>query len=130
MDFRKVSIHLISNWFRSSCLQIFNKIGFIKNFTGKHLCWSHFSLWKDSSTDIFLWILCNFPRNIIYRTPPDDCSCWFLHSNQGFIHWSHPVCFFLYFCPFLIDNWKLWEFVQKVYKNEDFFTFCSSLSKC
>ena len=35
------------------------------------------SLKRDSDTVIFLWIFCNFSKNLIYRTPPDDCSCWF-----------------------------------------------------
>ena len=54
--------------FRSSCLQVFNKIGVLKNFarfTGKHLCWSIFliklqrfrsatSLKRDFNTGVFL----------------------------------------------------------------------------
>ena len=55
------------------------------------------SLKRDSDTCIFLWIFCNFSKHLIYRTPPDDCSCWFLHSNQSFINWSHFVCFDLHF---------------------------------
>ena len=55
------------NTSRSSCLQIFLKIGILKsfaNFTGKQLCWSlflknshteGFQLYrKDSNTDVFL----------------------------------------------------------------------------
>ena len=52
------------------------------------------SLKIDFGTGIFLWIFCNFSKNLSYRTPLDDCSCWFLCSNQSFIHWSHFVHFF------------------------------------
>ena len=37
-------------------------------------------------------------------------------------------CFFLRFFSFIIDNCNC-EFVQKGYKNEDFFTFYNNLSK-
>ena len=101
------------NWFRSCCSQLFYKIGILKNFakfTGKHLCCSHFVtklqvsrletlLRRYCSTGIFQWILCNFSKNLIYRTPPDNCPCWFLHFNQVFIYWSHfahfPFIFYL-----------------------------------
>ena len=85
------------------------------------------SLKRDSSTGIFLWIFFNFSKNLIYRKPPDHCSCWFLCSNQSFTHWSHFVCFFPSF--FFLYHWQLQlcEFIQKVSKNEDFFTFYNSL---
>ena len=40
----------------------------------------------------------------IFRTPPHDCSCWFLHYNHDFIHWSHFLCFILHFHLFIKDN--------------------------
>ena len=49
----------------------------------------------------------------------NECSCWFLCSHQGFIHWSH-FSFFLSLFPFIIDNCN-YEFVPKGYKNEDFY---------
>ena len=70
----------------------------------------------DPGTGIYLWIFHNFSKNLVYRTPPDNCSCWFLCSN----HWSHFIHFFLRFFPFIIDNWI------KVSKNEEFFTFYNS----
>ena len=39
------------------------------------------SLKRGSSTGIFLWILCNFPKTFIYGAALDDCSCWFLQSS-------------------------------------------------
>ena len=71
MDFRKENIHVIPPWFRSNRLQIFCKIGVLKNsakFMETHLCWSLFSkrlqvswpetsLKRDFSRGIFLWIL-------------------------------------------------------------------------
>ena len=59
---------------RSSRSQMFFKIGILKNFaiiTGKHLCWSVFSIelqtWRsaallnrDSNTGVSMWILQNF----------------------------------------------------------------------
>ena len=102
---------------RNSHLQIFYKIDVLKNvtqLTGKYLSWSHIliklqvsrpetSLKRDSSTVIFLWILHNFSKNLIYGTALSNCSCWFLRSNQGFIHWLTFFCFFSSF-PFIIDN--------------------------
>ena len=75
MDFIKEKIHLIPNWFRSSCLQIFYKIGVLENlakFTRTYLCWGHFltkllvsrtetSLKRDSSTGFF----CGFGKKIL-----------------------------------------------------------------
>ena len=66
-----------------------------------HVTWPETSLKRDFSTGILLWILINFSKNLIYRTPPDDCLCWFIHSSQGFMHWSH---FFLSFFPFISNN--------------------------
>ena len=97
-------MHLIPNWFRSSSSQMHVLLNFAK-FTWKHLCGSHFltalrvsmleiSLKKDSGTGIFLWIFCNFSKNLLYKTSPDDWSCWLLRYNQSFIHWSHFVFFF------------------------------------
>ena len=128
MDFSKENIHLISTWFRSSCLQIFHKIGVFENFakfTGKYLCRSHYltklqvsrpgTLKRDSSTGILLCILCNFSAGLIYRTPPDNWSCWFLCSKQGFIHWSHLFVFPSFF-TFIIVNCNYWSLFRKCIK--------------
>ena len=74
---------------KSSCLQMFVKLGVLKNsaiFTWKHLCWSLFLikllargpgilLKIDFSTGIFLWILrflwiLSFTNSFFYKTPP------------------------------------------------------------
>ena len=60
---------------------------------------------RDSSTGIFQWILWNVSKNLIYRTPLNDCFCWFLDSNQSFIHWSQFFSFFLHF--FFLYYWQL-----------------------
>ena len=71
---------------RSSRLERFFKIGFLKNFailTGKHLCWSLFLIklqafrpsglqlyWKNTSTQIFSCENCEtFKNSFFYRTP-------------------------------------------------------------
>ena len=124
------------NWFRSSLSWIFCKIVVLKNlaqFTGNDLCWSYIlikmqvtrpetSLKADSSTGIFLRILHIFSKIIMYSTPPDDCSCWFLHSNQSFIHWLHSFHFLLNFFPFIIDNCNYESFVRMGLKIKIFFT--------
>ena len=100
--------------------------------TGSTTDWSHFLtklqvskpetlLKRDSIKGIFLWILHNFSKNLIYRTPPDDCSRWFLCSNQTFIPWSHFLSFFRHVFPFTT--------VKKGYKNEGIFTFYNNLYK-
>ena len=57
-------IELQKLYFISSCSQMFLKIGALKNFTGKHLCWSLFLikplLKRDSNTGVFLGKLRNF----------------------------------------------------------------------
>ena len=60
---------------------------------------------RDSSTGIFLWISHIFSKNLIYRTLLDDCLCWFLCSNLGFITllWSDFFRLFLHVFPFIID---------------------------
>ena len=133
-------MHLIPNWFRrklfsnrcflklrkihvkTSLLELlFNNVTGLKawNFIKKRLRYRRISL----------WIFSNFSKNFIYRATPDDCSCWFLRSNQSFIHWSHFIRFFLHFFFFYYWSLQLWEFAQKVSKNEDFFTFYNSLFK-
>ena len=80
--------------------------------------------WKrDSGTDIFLWIFHNFSKNLIYRTPVANCSCWFLHSNQSFIHWSHFVHFFFHFFSFIIDNCNYGSVLRKCLKMKNFLLF-------
>ena len=98
------SYHYLSNeCFISSCLQIFFKIGVLKNFTiftGKQLCWSLFLVklqgWRpmtllkrDSNTDVFseyckifknsffiehlLWLPPNDSLNMIFRKLKSFC---------------------------------------------------------
>ena len=95
---RKEDIHLIPNWFRSSC----SHVDVLQNFAKimwKHLCWSHF--------------LTTF-QIIKKRLTQVSVICW-----------SQFVCFFIHF--FFYYWWlHLSEFTQKVSVNEDFFTFYNS----
>ena len=73
---------------RSSLLQMFFKIGVLKNFSnfiGKHQCWSIFltklQAWRpatllkrDPNTGVFLWNLQYFKEHLFYRTPPVAAS--------------------------------------------------------
>ena len=58
-------------------LEVFYKIGVLKNFTkfiGKHLCHSLTTLLKKRLWyRCYLWILWNFQEHLFYRTPSDDC---------------------------------------------------------
>ena len=73
------------------------------------------SLKRDSSTGIFMWILCSFSKNIIYRISLDNCFCRFRCSNQFFFSFDNCnygslfrkgiKIFFFYF---------LWWFIQKL----------------
>ena len=67
---------------------------------------SETSLKRDSGTGIFLWIFHNFSIHLIYRTPPDDYSCWFLCSNQPTKLYSLMILcsFFPSFFYFIIDK--------------------------
>ena len=100
---------------RSSCLQMFFKIGVLKNFaifTGEYLFWSLFLiklqlairpatlLKTDSNTDVFLWILRNF------TTPFFIKHFWWLLLGSTEIHIipsvieidNQSVKFVHYFC--------------------------------
>ena len=77
--------------FKSSRLQMFFKIGVLKNFTmfkGKHLCWSYFLIqlqgWRpaivlkrDFNTGALLWILQNlvslWPATLLKKRPQHRC---------------------------------------------------------
>ena len=122
-------MHLIPNWFRSSCCQIGVFENFAK-FMGKHLCWSHFlttlqismpetSLKNNSGTGIFQWIFRSFSKNLIYKTSLDDYSCWFLRENQSFIHWSHCL-FFSSLFSFIIVNCNYESLLRKCLKIKTF----------
>ena len=95
--FKKFTVentYAINCYSRSSCLQMFFKIGLHKNiarFTGKHLCSSLFliklqiysmklSQTRDSGTDTFRWISQNFSLLVFYRTLPDDWFCIITHA--------------------------------------------------
>ena len=137
MEFRKENIHLIPNWFRSG----WSQIGVFKNFaklTWKHLCWSYFltmlqvsrpetSLKRDSGIGIFLWIFCNSSKSLIHRTPPDDCFCWFLHSNQNFYLLITLCPFFPSLFSFIIDSCNYESLLRKCLKMKIFFIFYYSL---
>ena len=78
LDFHTLIFHKYYWAIRSSCSQMFFKIGVLKNFanfTGKHRCWSliqtcNFLLKRDSNTGVFLWKICEIFKNIyFYRTP-------------------------------------------------------------
>ena len=83
-------------FFRSSHQRCFVKKGVLRKFakfTGKHLCQKVFfdkvaglpeSLFRQrvSGTGVFLWILRNIWEHLSYRTPPDDCFCFFWQYYQ------------------------------------------------
>ena len=117
-------MHLIPNWFRSSCSQIVVFQNFAK-FTWKNLCWSHFLttlqisrsetlLKRDSGTGIFLWIFCNFSKNLftehLWMTAPADSS---VLTKPLFI--DDTLFFFPSF--FLLLLIIAWEFTEKVSRN-------------
>ena len=76
-------MHLCTLIVRNSSLQMFFKIGVLKNvaiFEGKHLCWNFLLIrpqaWRpanllkrDSNTGVFLWILRSSLEQLFYRTP-------------------------------------------------------------
>ena len=83
-----------------------------------------FNAWNyitDSSTGIFLRILRNFSKNFIYRTPPDDCSCWLLGFNQ--VLFSYHTSFFPSFYPIITDNCNYGSLFGKGIKMKVFFHF-------
>ena len=77
------------------------------------------SLKRDSGTGIFLWIFCNSSKNLIYITPPDDCSCWFLRSSQNFY----------LLITFIIDNCNYGSLLRKCLKMNTFLLFTIVYSK-
>ena len=71
----------------------------------------------------------NFPlKNLIYKTSPDDCSCWFLRYNQSFIHWSHCL-FFSSLFSFIFDNCNHGSLLRKCLKMKTFLLFTVVYSK-
>ena len=121
---------------RNSHSQILCKIDVLKKWpklTGKHLSWTHIliklqvsriatSLKRDSNTSIFLWILRKCSNIFIYGTAPDDCSCWFLRSNQVlFIDYSFFV--FSKFFLFIINNRNYGSLSRKAIKMKIFSLF-------
>ena len=73
--------------------------------------------------------LSKFSKKLIYRTPPNDCSCWFLRSNQDFIHWSHFFRFSFIFFSFVIDNCNYGSLFRKVIKMNIFLLFAIIYTK-
>ena len=104
-------------------------------FTWKHLCRSHFlttlQIWKLIKKILrhsyFPVNFAQFFKNLIYRKPPDDCSCWFLCSNQSIIHWSHFACFFHFF--FYYWWLQLWTLLRNCLKTTIFLLFPIVYSK-
>ena len=124
MAFRKENIHLIPNRCRSSGSQI----GVLQNsyenifveVTFWQCCRSQgLKLKRDCGTGIFLWIFCNSSKNLIYITPPDDCSCWFLRSSQNFY----------LLITFIIDNCNYGSLLRKCLKMNTFLLFTIVYSK-
>ena len=80
---------------RSSCPEVFCKIGALENFsklTGTHLCQSLFfnkvaglSLqgWQGSpGTGDFLWILRNFQEHLFLQNTSGGCFCCYIVCNR------------------------------------------------
>ena len=110
-------------------MHIFYKLDVLKNIVK---CWSH-SLIKlqvlrpetkrrGSSTCILLKILCYFLKNLIYRTLPDHCSCWFLGSKVLSIDHIFFVFSFIFF-SFIIDKWNYGSLFRKGIKMKIFLLF-------
>ena len=87
------------------------------------------SLKRDSGTGIFLWIFCNSSKSLIHRTPPDDCFCWFLHSNQNFYLLITLCSFFPSLFSFIIDNCNYRSLLRKCLKMKIFLLFTNIYSK-
>ena len=146
MAFRKENIHLIPNWFRSSCSQIgvflklckihaktylldslLNNIADIKawNFIKKRLRYRYFPV----NFQYF------FKKTLFTEHLQITAPCWFLRSNHSFTNWSHFVRFFLYFFSFIIDNCSCRSLLRKCLKMNIFcflqkcFTFCINVVK-
>ena len=118
-------MHLIPNWLKSSCSQMFYKISVLKIFAKcarKHLFWSHFLIKLQVSRPTkrleHRYFSVNFSQFLekCYRTLPDDCPCWFLSSKQSFMHWSNFVLFSIIFFPFIIDNYNYRSLFRKCMK--------------
>ena len=79
---------------------------------------------RDSSTDIFPWISCSFPKHLVYRAPLDDWSCWFLHSNQEGLSFDHIFFVFVFiFFSFAVDNHNYGSLFKKSIKWRFFLLF-------
>ena len=82
----------------------------LENFTGKHVCWSLFSiklrafrpatsLKRDSNTGVFLRILRNVLKNLFWRTSANDCICISI--------WFYFIVWFLWRMSIInFDQWK------------------------
>ena len=82
------------------------------------------SLKRDSSTEshILLWILHNFSKKLIYRTPPDDSPAdSFFPTKVLSIH--QFFCFFLRFFSFIIDNCNCESLFRKGIRMKIFLLF-------
>ena len=93
---------------------LFNNVAGLKTWT---------SLKRDPDTGIFLWIFHISSKSLIYRTPPDDCSCWSLHSNQNFYLVITLCLFFPSLFSFIIDNCNYGSLLRKCLKMKIFSLF-------
>ena len=128
------NIHLIPNWSRSSCSQvgvckIHVKISLLK-LLFSNVSRPETSLNGDSGTGVFLWIFRNSSKSFIYRTPPDDCSCWFLRSNQNVYPLITLCSFFPSLFSFIIDNCNSWSLLRKSLKMRIFLLFAIVYKCC
>ena len=114
-----------------------DELGFLKKLCKIHVKTSLLESFFNNVADFKAWnfnkkrlqhrlFLVNFPqffKKPYLRTPLNDCPCWFLHSNQSFIHWSTFVCFFLHFISFTIDNCNYESLLRKCLKMKIFLLF-------
>ena len=121
MDFRKKNVHLIPDQVRSSCLQIFYKIGVLKNFkkyTGKHL---HL---KEAPAQVFS---CEF-YPIFQKTVLTE-HLRTAAPTGSLVQTSHTFSFFPFFYLLIIDNYNYGSLFREGVKINIFFTFNNNLSE-
>ena len=119
--FQMENINLIPSWFRSSCLQIFYKIGFLK----KHLCRGYFLTKLQvcrSEHRYFKWTLQNFWKILFTEN-----SGWLLLLIPPFQPRFYALItfclFFLHFFRFIIDNSNYGSLFRKCIKIKLFLFF-------
>ena len=104
---------ILSNIYRSSCLQIFFRIGALKNFaifTGKQLCWRLFL--KETPAKVFSCEFCEIVRNSVFI----EYLWWLLLYLWWSFLWKLKT-----FLSFHLYNRKISEFRQKCDKYGDLY---------